>query len=67
MRERRWRSFSAFCYRNEPFRLDTTEISPYMSAKCAFRIEHDRPARPTPKHHPMPEHTIPLFVPFDGK
>ena len=67
MRERRWRSFSASCYRNEPFRLDATEIGPYMSAKCALRVEHDRPAWPAPKHHPMPERTILFFVPFDSE
>jgi hypothetical protein len=67
MRERGWRSFSASFYRNEPFRLHTTKLGPYMSAKCAFRIEHDRPARPAPRHHPMPERAIPFFAPFDGE
>ena len=35
-----------------------------MVAKCALRIEHDRPVSPSPKHHPMPERATLLSMPF---
>ena len=62
--------FSILLYRtnsNEPFRPHAAEVGAHVATKCALRVEHDRPARPSPKYHPMPERTIPLFVPFDGE
>src|SRR2546421_12114109 len=53
--------------RNEPLRLHAAEVGAHMATEYALRIEHNRPTRPSPKHHPMPARTIPLFVPFDAR
>lgn len=52
---------------DKPFRLHATEIGSHMATKRAFRVEHDRSVRPSPKNHPMPEGASTLFVPFDGE
>src|SRR5512140_876148 len=52
---------------DKPFRLHATEVGTHVATKCVLRVEHDRPVRPSPKHHPMPERTIPFFVPLDRK
>ena len=68
--ERSAQGCSRFLYRvnrDEPFRLHATEVGAHMVPKFTLRVEHNRPTRSSPKHHPMPERTTPFSVPFDGE